>query len=102
MGVYTKTTRDEAKRSGAKVITTRWIDIDKGDAGNLDYRCRFVGREIKNDDRPELFAATPLLEALRMVISICASNQDGLQPYRLLSSDVKRVFLCEGEATNLY
>ena len=88
MGVYTKVPRSMAGES--KVITTRWIDTDKGDAENPNYRARLVGREIKTDERPDLFAATPPLESLRYIVSKCASNQVGSQRYCILSSDIKR------------
>ena len=71
MGVYTKVRREK----WMKVITTRWIDTSKGDEQTPDYRARLVGREIKRDRRDDLFAATPPLESLRMILSICASNQ---------------------------
>lgn len=74
------------------MITTRWIDVNKGDAENPDYRSRLVGREIKKDQRPDLFAATPPLESLRMIMSICASHQDKQFPYRIMTSDIKRAY----------
>ena len=92
MNVYSKVDRSVAKRLGAKIITTKWIDTNKGDDANPDYRARLVGREIKTSQRLDLFAATPLLESLRMVISICASNQHGQEPCRILSSDMKRAY----------
>ena len=55
-------------------------------------RARLVGREIKTNQRPDLFAATPPLESLRMIFSICASHQDDKDPYRILSSDIKRAY----------
>ena len=73
MDVYTKVPRSMAGDS--KVITTRWIDTDKGDAENANYRERLVGREIKTDERPYLFAAIPPLESLRYIVGKCASNQ---------------------------
>ena len=51
-----------------------------------------MGREIKKDARPELFAATPPLEALKMISSVRASDQSKTQPYRILSSDMKRAY----------
>ena len=57
MGVYAKVPRSMAGNN--KVITTRWIDTDKGDAENPNYRARLVGREIKTDERPDLFAGIP-------------------------------------------
>ena len=62
--------------AGAKVITTKWADTNKGTEREPNYRSRLVGREIKTDDRPDLFAATPPLESLRYVLSLCASTQE--------------------------
>ena len=73
-------------------MTTRWIDINKGDLQNPNYRARLVGREIKIDKRLDLFAATPPLESLRLMCSLCASNQWRRDPYRILSIDIKRAY----------
>ena len=92
MNVYSTGERAEAKTLGAKVITTRWVDPNKGDDHTLDYRSILVGREIKIDQRPELFVATPPFESLRRVIAICASNQSCDEPFHILSSDMKRAY----------
>ena len=47
-----------------------------------------VGRDIKTDNRPDLFAATPPLESLKYVLSLCASTRS----HRILSIDVKRAY----------
>lgn len=53
---------EEAIRvTGKKPIGTRWVDINKGDAVNPEYR--LVAKEIKINKREDLFAATPPLEA---------------------------------------
>lgn len=49
MIVHSKVDRSVAKQLGAKVITVKWIDTNKGDEENLDYRVRLVGREIKTN-----------------------------------------------------
>ena len=92
MGVYTKVHRSEVAKAGAKTITTRWVDTNKGDLVSPNYRARLVGREMKTDNRLDLFAGTPPLEALKMVLSKCASNQRGRQPYRVMTIDVKRTY----------
>ena len=91
MGVYRKIKRSEVP-AGAKIITTKWVDTNKGTEQEPNYRSRLVGREIKTDDRPDLFAATPSTESLRYVLSLCASTQDGPNPHRILSVDVKRAY----------
>ena len=92
MKVYTKVYRSEAHAHGSKVITTRWLDINKGDDKEPNYRSRLVGRELKLDNRLDLFAATPPLEALRILCSMCASNQDRDEPFRIMSIDVRRAY----------
>ena len=92
--VYEKVPRKMAEELGAKVVTTRWLDINKGDEAKPNYRSRLVGREIKTDKRLDLFAATPPLESLKVVTSICASNQQRSNPYRILSIDIKRAYFC--------
>ncbi len=57
LGVYTKVRRAK----GMKVISTRWLDTNKGDVTHPDYRARLVGRELAIGKRLDLFAATPPL-----------------------------------------
>ena len=76
MKVYTKV----KKEAWMRPIATNWIDTNKGDESAPNYRARLVGCEIKRDKRDDLFAATPPLESLRMIISICASNQSNADP----------------------
>ena len=45
-----------AERYGWKVIATRWIDVDKGDQDNPNYRSRLVGKEFNNGIEMGLFA----------------------------------------------
>ena len=82
--VYEKVPRHLA--AGHKIISTKWLDVDMRDKQR-------PSRELKlNDRRLDLFAATPPLESLRLLCSICASNHMRARPYRLLSIDVKRAY----------
>ena len=74
------------------VITTKWLDVNKNDEATPNYRARLVGREIAWDKRDDLYAATPLLESLKTVLSACASAQEGLHPFRVMAIDVKRAY----------
>ena len=99
--VYEKVPRSQA--AGRNVISTRWLDVNKGDQQRLNYRARLVGRELKlKDKRLDLFAATPPLETLRLLCSMCASNQRMSRPYRLLSIDVKPSCLYAPACRELY
>ena len=61
--VYEKVPIAEATSSGAKLITTRWVDINKGDENKPNYRSRLVARELSTHDEAGLCAATPPFEA---------------------------------------
>ena len=54
-------------------------NINKGDAGNPDYRSRLVAKEIKRDKRDDLFAATPPLEALNLLMSMAMTEGVGYE-----------------------
>ena len=43
-GVWKKIKRKEANLRRIKIIGTRWIDINKGDWDDPNYRSRFVGK----------------------------------------------------------
>ncbi len=91
MGVYTKVRR----QSWMKVISTKWIDTNKGDGLNPNYRARLVGRELNLCKKEGLFAATPPIESLRLILSTCASNQwshNQRDNFVVMSNDIKRAY----------
>ena len=97
--VYTKADIDECmKETGKPPIKVRWIDINKGDNLNPDYRSRLVAKEIKQYNRDDLFAATPPLEALKMLISMAMTEGVGYERgketegMKLEFIDIKRAF----------
>ena len=45
--MYTKISRAEAQRRGIKILRTRWVDVNKGDAINPNHRSRFVAMEFR-------------------------------------------------------
>ena len=66
--VWEKIPRKLAKDKGWKIVRSRWIDINKGDDLSLNYRSRMVGKESNDSELDGLFAATPPLEALRLLL----------------------------------
>ena len=61
--VYIKVPLEECRReTGKEPIGTRWVDVNKGDRENPEYRSRLVAQEINTGRRDDLFAATPPLE----------------------------------------
>ena len=45
------------------------MDIDKGDRRSQNYRSRVVSKEYRQQKNDDLFAATPPIEAFRVVVS---------------------------------
>ena len=90
MGVYQKVHKSYER--GKKVISTRWVDTNKGDEKNPDYRSRLVGREIKKDSRMDLFSATPPLEVMKLLLSTAAQGQKDWRPLRVATVDIKRAY----------
>jgi predicted TPR repeat methyltransferase len=73
--VYEKVPIEERwTNTGKDPIGTRWVDVNKGDDVNPEYRSGLVAQEIKMDKREDLLAAAPQLEAKHMLMSILADN----------------------------
>ena len=70
-------------------VTTKWIDINKGDQTKPKYRSRNVAREIACSKQDGLFAATPPLEVMKLLLSTLTSSNKG---ERLMIMDVKRAY----------
>ena len=98
-GVYTKVPISECIRvTGKRPIGSKWIDINKGDVSNPNYRSRLVAKEIKRGPSDDMFAATPPLEAKKSLFSMAmtqfargrAQGIKGTQ--KLLFVDVRRAY----------
>ena len=61
--------------TGRKPISTRWVCTSKGEYMAPNIRCRWVARELR-DDQDVIFAATAPYEAIRLLLSIAAANED--------------------------
>ena len=55
--------------TGKGPISSRWIDLDKGDLDKPNYRSRLVIQEVRHSGIDAIFAATPPLESLRFLLS---------------------------------
>ena len=70
MKVYIKVPKSECfENTGKAPIGVRWVDINKGDTTDPNYRSRLVAKEFKTDDRQEWYAATPPGECLKVLLS---------------------------------
>ena len=83
--------------AGKGPVSVRWVDQNKGGEGAMEARCRLVARDFQGKDkgRDDLFAATPPLEAKRMLLSRAATRetvgQTGLR--KLLFIDATKAHL---------
>ena len=62
------------QETGKRPVGTRWIDTNKGDSLKPKHRSRLVAQEINTFKNPDLFSATPPLEYIKFLISLCASS----------------------------
>ena len=91
MKVYYRMNPEEAaQKFNVKPLKLRWVDVNKARAGETpNIRCRLVAKEIKKDERPELFAGTPPLEALKILCRIASSRR---KEYEMMHIDVSRAY----------
>ena len=68
--------------TGKAPVKVRWIDTNKGDPTNPNFRSRLVAKDIKAAKKPEdqlpanlLFSSTPPLEAMRLLCSLFATQK---------------------------
>ena len=61
--------------TGKGPIGTRWVDINKGDEVNPEYRSMLVAQQIKyNSKEKNSFAATPPSEAQKLLLSMAVTE----------------------------
>ena len=66
MHVCTKVPLSECyEETGEAPIGVKWVDTNKGDKANPNYRSRLVAQEFKTEEMPEWYAATPPSECLK-------------------------------------
>ena len=62
---------------GRRPISFRWVETNKGDDDTPNVRSRLVAREIQTPGQDAIFAPTPPLESLRMILSASATSYEG-------------------------
>ena len=77
------------RKTGKPPISTRWIDINKGDEARPNYRSRLVAKEVDTHKREDLLASTPRLEALKIILCMTACCNKG---EIVMINDVSRAF----------
>ena len=79
--------------TGSPPISTKWVDVNKGDQQDYDVRCRLVAREMGGGKSDEFYAPTPPLEAKRLLFSEAATNRMfGKHERKLLFIDVRKAY----------
>ena len=74
-GVWELRPVSEARaKMGRRPISVRWVETNKGDDDNPNIRSRLVAREIRAPGEDAIFAPTPPLESLRMIVSMAATT----------------------------
>ena len=74
--VYVKVPISECRQTtGREPIGTRWVDVNKEDNKNREYRSRLVAQELKCHSTTEenMFAATPPWEAKKVLFSLAVT-----------------------------
>lgn len=104
LGVYKRVPRERVKEMDGKMISTEWLDMNKGDRDKPNYRSRLVGREFNDGRDDTLYASTPLLQALRYIVSH-ASTIDPARKHEcreLMINDVRRAYLYAKQKRNVF
>ena len=87
LGVYEKVA---VAKYGITPVDTKWVDTDMAfEEEPMQIRSRMCAREFKSDDRPDLYAGTPPLEALKARISIAAKHKE---TFSIMHIDVSRAY----------
>ena len=91
LGVYEKVDEKEAvEKYGITPVDTKWVHTDKAfEEEPQQIRSRMCAREFKSDDRLDLYAGTPPLEALKAIISIAANHKE---MFSTIYIDVSRAY----------
>ena len=89
-------------KTGEAPVSVRWVDTNKGGLNEMIVRSRLVARDFKggDNDRDDLFAETPPLEAKRMLLSRAATRRRDGKFRKLLFVDARKAHLnpkCEDD-----
>ena len=82
-------------KTGAAPVNTKWVDTNKGDDIHPNVRSRLVAMECRKPWKQRWFAATPPIEALRLLVAIAAvgdpkAKRRSDRHRRMLHLDVSR------------
>ena len=104
LGVYRVVPRSHQRMTGGKIVSTRWVDTNKGDSLKPNCRSRLVGREFNVERDDSLYASTPPLESLRIILSNAATWTKGQSETRknVMINDVRRAYFYAKVSRDIY
>ena len=81
---------------GKALLQGKWVDVTKGDLEKPVVRCRYVAKEFANTKSDDFFSPTPLLGALRLLLSHAASGRSSsTEGRKILVVDAWKAHLCQ-------
>ena len=84
--------------TGKQPIRTRWLDVNKGDEAQPEYRSRCVPKETNRGQGDDIFAGTPPIDAKTILFSLAMTDVGGQRAAnargrkKLLFIDVRRAY----------
>ena len=87
-----ETVKQARAEVAAPPIRMRWVVCNKGDLENPDIRARLVACEVNTYNTDEFYAATPPLEAKKMLFSHFASQGRAGSPMQISFVDIKKAY----------
>ena len=100
------TTEEAMQDTEGKIVGCRWVNCNKGDAEQPDVRCRLVAQEVNHGDaspNDSFYAATPPLEAKRLLFSQWATEQKrGGRRLKISCVDIRKAYFNGTPKRSLY
>ena len=91
--VWDIATAEEARQDPeAVVVGGRWVNCNEGDVSSPKVRARYVATEVNHGDDAQYFAATPPLEAVRLLVSKFAQRVQGNRKLKLGFLDITKAY----------
>ena len=87
---------------GRSPISVRWVEKNKGDDESPNIRSRLVAREIRQAGQEAIFALTPPLESLRMILTMASTDPPGRLAHVRDPASVKRTQILLADISKPY
>ena len=84
-------------------LRLKWVDTNKGGTENPNIRSRLVCTEVRRPGTEAIFAVTPPLDTMRLLITKAAERYDGQgRPWTLQLIDVSRAHFYAPSVREVY